>query len=137
MQNITRFKNWCIWNNKIIKILENCFQNMNCYSWTKLIPVLVHLRYWYYSSPYLEFSCLSHHFCQIYPSQLKLLSNTILITFFIGFPILSYPIRLQAPTSIGYITPYANLCQSNVLLSDIDVIISFESNMLPIKELNL
>ena len=52
----------------MIKILENCFQNMNCFSWIKLIPVLIHLKYWYYSSPYLESSCLlPHHLCHILP----------------------------------------------------------------------
>ena len=28
-----------------IKILENCFQNMNYFSWIKLIPNLIHLKY--------------------------------------------------------------------------------------------
>ena len=50
---------------QLIKILENCFQNMNCFSWIKLIPVLIHLKYWYYNSPYLELPCLSHHLGQI------------------------------------------------------------------------
>ena len=39
-----------------MKMLKNCFQNMNCFSWIKLIPALMHLKYWYYSSPYLELS---------------------------------------------------------------------------------
>ena len=47
-----------------IKILENYIQNMNCFSWIKLIPVLIHLKYWYYSCPYLELPCLPHHLCQ-------------------------------------------------------------------------
>ena len=56
--------------------MENCFQNMNCFSWIKIIPVLIHLKYWYCNSIYLELPCLSHHFCQILPclsnfSQLK------------------------------------------------------------------
>ena len=46
---------------QIIKILENWFQKMNCFSWIKLIPVLIHLKYRYNNSPYLELPCLSHH----------------------------------------------------------------------------
>ena len=26
------------------KILENCCQNLNCFSWIKLIPVLIHVK---------------------------------------------------------------------------------------------
>ena len=50
---------------QIIKILGNCFQNMSCFSLVKLIPVLIHLKYWYYHSPYLELPCLSHHLCRV------------------------------------------------------------------------
>ena len=28
-----------------IKKMENCFQNINCFSWIKLIPVLINLKY--------------------------------------------------------------------------------------------
>ena len=44
------------------KIFGNCFQNMNLFSWIKLIPVLIHLKYWYYNPPYPELSCLPHYF---------------------------------------------------------------------------
>ena len=30
---------------KVTKILEKCFQNMYCFSWIKLISVLIHLEY--------------------------------------------------------------------------------------------
>ena len=30
---------------KIIKILENCFHNMNYFSWITVTPVLFHLKY--------------------------------------------------------------------------------------------
>ena len=30
---------------QIIKILSNCFRSINCSSWIKLIPVLIHLKY--------------------------------------------------------------------------------------------
>ena len=36
---------------------------MSCPSWIKQVPVLIHLKYWYYNLPYPEFSCLPHHFC--------------------------------------------------------------------------
>ena len=39
---------------QIIKILENCSQNTNCFSWIMLILVLIH-------------PCLPHHPCQILP----------------------------------------------------------------------
>ena len=60
------------------KILENCFQNMNCFSWIKLIPVLIHLKYWYYDSPHLELYCLAHHLCRILlkPIDTSLQHNT-------------------------------------------------------------
>ena len=57
----------------------------------------------------------------------------ILITFFIGCHILSYPIRLHATTSIRYIKSYAKLRQWDVLLSYIEIIISCGSNILPSK----
>ena len=30
---------------QVIKILENCFQKMNCFSWIKSTPILIHLKY--------------------------------------------------------------------------------------------
>ena len=48
--------------NQIINILESCFQNMNCFSWIKLMSVLIHLKYWYFNFPYLELSYLSSPF---------------------------------------------------------------------------
>ena len=44
--------------------IRNC-QNMNCFSWVELIPVLIYPKYWYYNSPYLELPCLPQHLCQI------------------------------------------------------------------------
>ena len=70
------------WKYQIIKILENCFQNMNWFSWIK---------------KRLKF----------YHGQLKPHFKTILIMFFIGFPILSYPIQPRVSTSIGCIKTYA------------------------------
>ena len=48
-------------NNQIIKVLKNYFQNISCFSWINMVPVLVHLKYWYYNFPQLEPPCLSHH----------------------------------------------------------------------------
>ena len=53
--------------------------------------------------------------------------------FFIGFPILPYPIRPRATISIGYIKPCVKPSKSNVLSSYINVIISYGSNTLPWK----
>ena len=52
---------------QIIKILQNCFQNMNWFSWIKLIPVLIRLKYWYYDSTYLELPCLPHRLYKSLP----------------------------------------------------------------------
>ena len=52
---------------QIIEILESCFQNMNCLSWVKLIPVLIHLKYWYFDSPYLGLPCLPHYLSPYLP----------------------------------------------------------------------
>ena len=49
---------------RTFKILKNCFQNTNCFSWIKLIPVLIHLKYRYYNSPNLELLSLPHHLSQ-------------------------------------------------------------------------
>ena len=40
----------------VFKILDN--KNIEKISWTKLIPVLIHLKY---NFPHLEFRCLPHH----------------------------------------------------------------------------
>ena len=55
-KKFTQRKTSCTWKFDILeipdkkKILENCFENMNCFSWIKLIPALIHLKHWY---PYL------------------------------------------------------------------------------------
>ena len=50
---------------QIIKILENCFQKVNCFSWIKLTPILIHLEYCHHNFPYLELACLPHYPCHI------------------------------------------------------------------------
>ena len=47
--------------------MENCFQNMICFSWIKLISVLIHFKYCYYNIPLLEFPCLLFHLWQVLP----------------------------------------------------------------------
>ena len=121
---------------QIIKILEICFQNMNCFYWIKLIPVPIYLKYWYYDFPYLELPCLPHHLCQI-SSLLKPLFITILNMFSVKFPILSYPIWPHTTTSIGYTKPCAKPSKSNLWSSYIQMIITYGPNTLPIKKLNL
>ena len=44
---------------------------MNCFSWIKLIHVLMHLKYLYCNSSYLELPFLLHLLGKIYLSQLK------------------------------------------------------------------
>ena len=108
-----------------IKILKKCFQNMNCFSWIKLIPALI-----------LQFP-LPRTFLTISikfnPSQLEPLFNKILITFFISFPALYYPIGPHVTANIGYAKPYTKPSQSNLLSSCIQIIIPYGSNTLPIK----
>ena len=54
--------------------------------------------------------------------------------FFIDFNILSYPIRPQATTGIGYTKSYINPSPSNLLSSYIQIMIPYGSNTLPIKQ---
>ena len=93
--------------------MENCFQNMTCFSWIKLISFLIYLKYWYYNTLPLP------HLIKSWPT-ISSLFNTTLIVFFIGFPILSYPIRPRA-TLIGYTKLNARANQSNLLSSYIQI----------------
>ena len=117
---------------QIIKILENCFQNMNCFSWIKLIFVPIHLKYWCYNSAHLELHYLTVS-VKLYPSQLKPVFSTILIVLFIGLPIFSYPIQPYTTTDIEYIKPYAKPSQSNASSSYMQIIISYRSSTSRIK----
>ena len=62
---------------QIIKILEKIFQKMNCFSWIKLTPILIHLKYWHYNFPYLELPCLPQYPCHIlsWPTEIPLQYN--------------------------------------------------------------
>ena len=122
---------------QILKILKNCFQNMNCSFRIKLILVLIDLKNWYYHSPHAELPYIPYHLRQVFPEPTESLSNTNLIMFFIGFNILSYSIRPQATTNIGYTKSYIKPNQSNMLSSWIQIVISYGSNALPIKKLSL
>ena len=93
-------------NCQIIKILENCFHNMNCFSQIKLISVLIHFKYCYYNILSLQLPCLPFYPCHFHTDQVKSLFNAILIMFFIGFLILSYPIQPYV-TIIECTKPYA------------------------------
>ena len=72
---------------------------MNRFSLT--IPFLIHLIDTTIPHTWSFTACLSIY-VKFYPSQLKPLFNTILIMFFIGFPIFSYLNRPDATTSTGY-----------------------------------
>ena len=120
-------------NYEIIKILENCFQNMICFPWIKLILVIIHLKYWYYNTSSLEIPYLLCHLCQIF----FCLTGTPLQhnphhLFFISFPILSCPIQIHT-TIIGYIKPYVKPGQSNFSSSYMQNIVHYWSNTLTIK----
>ena len=119
-----------------MKILENCLQNVNCCSWIKLVSVLIHLKYCTAIPHPWSFLIILAIYVKLHPGQLKLLFNTTLIILFIGFSILSYPLRPQA-TIIGYTKPNAKPDQSNLLSSYLQMIIPFWSNTLPIKKLSL
>ena len=105
--------------------MKNCFQNMNYFSWIKLTPVLIHLKYRYYNTPSQELPCLPHN-----------LFNTIVNMFFIRFPIMSFSIWPHA-TSTGYTKPYIKPSNSNFLSSYIQIIKTYGSSTLPIKKLSL
>ena len=76
---------------------------MNSFSWIKLISVLINLKFQCCNISSLELPWLPHHLCQFLPCLLKRLLNSILLIFFIGFSISSYPIRTYA-TIIRYQT---------------------------------
>ena len=99
LRNVKHYTPWKSMYSKywLIKVLENCFINMDCFSWIRLIPFLIHLKYWYYNSLCLKLPCLSHYFCQIlsYPSES--LFNTVLIMF--------SSVSLFFPTSLDYKVP--------------------------------
>ena len=56
---------------QIQKILENSLRNMNCFSWIKLVLVLIHLKYRYYNSPTETFPTSLTISVKFYLSQLK------------------------------------------------------------------
>ena len=118
--------------------MEYCFQIMKRFSWIKLLPVLIHLKYWYYNTPSLEISCLANHLCQIslWLTETPIQHNMETIILFIGFPILPNPIWPHA-TGIVYTKPYAKPSHPNFLSSYMQIIKSYGSNMLSIKKLSL
>ena len=122
---------------QILKILKNCFQNMNCSFWIKLILVLIHLKNWYYHSPHAELPYIPYYLRQVLPEPTETFSNTNPIMFFIVFNILSYSIRPQPTTSIAYTKSYIKPNQSNLLSSWIQIMIPYGSNALAIKKLSL
>ena len=61
-------------HNKIIKKLFPQYEPLFS---TKLIPVLLHLKYWSYDSPYIELPWIPHHLYQVlfYPTETPLQPN--------------------------------------------------------------
>ena len=94
---------------------------MNCFSWIKLILVLIHDKYWYCNSSYLEVSFSLTISLKFYLSQLKSSSAQIIIMFFIGFSISSYSIGPQATKVLNIPNHMQSQVpsQSNLLHQDI------------------
>ena len=120
---------------QIIKILKNCFRSMNCFSWIKLILVLIHLKYWYYNSPYAELPYLPHHICQILPQPAKTFFNINLIMLASSNPLQHKPHHVlrrfqycvllhltKSHQSIGYTKSYIKPSQSNLLSNYIQIV---------------
>ena len=82
--------------------MENCFQNMNCFAWIKLIPVLIHLKYWCYNSLYLElpFPYRLSHFTQanLNPSSTQSSSCYSLFSLFFPTPFSKAPPQVLIQT---------------------------------------
>ena len=118
---------------QIIKILENCFQNMNCFYWIKLIPVLIYLQFWYYNFPQLELPCFPHHPCHIspYPTETSLQHNPHHV--FYRFPYLGLPHLTTRHHKYWINKTYAKPTQWNFLSSYIQILIPYGSNTLHIK----
>ena len=121
------------------EILQNCFQNMNCFSWTKLISVLIHLRYWYYTSPHLELHCLPHHLCQVlpYPTETPLQHNTYYdLHRFPYFVVFHWTTHYHKYLDIlKHVSSQANQIYYQFIY--IQIIISYGSNTVPMKRLSL
>ena len=84
------------------KNFGNCVQNVNCFSWIKLIPSSDPCHIVILQFPVLIASLSPPISVKFYPSRLKPLFNAIFIKFFIGFPVLLYPIQPRITTRIWY-----------------------------------
>ena len=95
-------------NYQVIKILENCFQNMKYFPWIKLISVMIHLKYWYCNTPSLQLPCLPRHLCQIspWPTEIPLQRNPLHVLHY--FPYFFLP---HSTTRHNYWI-YQTICQT-------------------------
>ena len=86
---------------------------MKSFSWIKLFPVQIHLKYWYYNTLSLQLHFLHYTISvKVHTGQLKVLFNRILIMHVLHrFSYFSYPIWSHA-TSTGYAKP---ICQAKPL----------------------
>ena len=77
--------------------MENYFQNMNCFSCIKLISFLIYLKYWYYSTPYLDLPWLPHHVCQVlrYPNETLVQHNPHHVLYCFPYFVLPHSITLH------------------------------------------
>ena len=64
---------------------------MICFSWIKLISVLIHFKYCYYNIPLLELPCLLFHLCQVLPLPNEAPHQRNLHHLFHRFPYLCLP----------------------------------------------
>ena len=111
-------------DNKNIK--KNYFQNGNCFSWIKLIPVLIHLKYWYCNSPYLELPYLPRYFCQIFSTRSSSTQSSSCCL----------SVSLFRPTPFDHVPPQAIPSQSSLISSYIRIILPYGLNTPPIKNLS-
>ena len=102
--------------------MENCFQNTNCFSWIKLILVLIHFKYCYYNTPSLERPCLLCCAYQVLPLPTETSHQRNLYHVFHRFP---YFFLLYS-TSRHYYWMYQTICQAE----PIKLIINLYLNLL-------
>ena len=77
-----------------MKILEVFFQNINCFSWINLIPVLIHLKYWYYHFPASVTISVKFHLSQMKTSLTQSLSCSSSVSLFCATPLDQKPLQV-------------------------------------------
>ena len=104
---------------------------------TKLIPVLLHLKYWSYDSPYIELPWISHHLYQVlsYPTETPLQPNNHHLLQWFSYFVLPHSTKRHHKYWL-YQTIW-QLKPIKLSSSYLQIIIPYESNTLLIKKLSL